>query len=128
VDSTEYAFLVLTVGFLVVLLILYLLYLLLVLFGRIFCRNSAVNAGKPDADREKPVFTQSFPPPQLKAAITAAVYQYLSEPVKGSRIAVTIRQDQPVSRSGWTAAGRKALLESRWELELLRRKKGYEKI
>ena len=37
--------------------------------------------------------------------------------LKGRGLQLQIRQDQPVSRSAWTAAGRKALLESRWELE-----------
>jgi Na+-transporting methylmalonyl-CoA/oxaloacetate decarboxylase gamma subunit len=128
VDNTALAFLVLIVGFLVVMLILFLLYLLLVLFSRLFYHQSVESPASIEIERGKPELTPSFLSPQLKAAITAAVYQYLSEPLQGSRIAITIHQDQLLSRSGWAAAGRKALLESRWELELLRRKKRYEKI
>lgn len=127
VDKAEFAFQVVFIGFFVVMFTLYLLYAFLSVLGRFFYRpgkdagRAVLQAGKDGVD----LIDGAVLPVPVAAAISAAVYLYLQgseENVTGFRI-TSIRKSDSSNKSSWAAAGRKARLESRSELEELRRKR-----
>ncbi|MEW5785330.1 MAG: OadG family transporter subunit [Bacillota bacterium] len=126
-EKAEFAIQVVFIGFLVVLITLFLLYVLLSIFGYFFHhpKKDAGRAVLPARQGEVDLCDAAAPPAPLAAAIAAAVYLYLqekAESVTGYRISSIQRSDRG-NKSNWAAAGRKARLESRCELEVLRRKR-----
>lgn len=74
---------------------------------------------------------ESAPGPRLAAAVSAAVYSYMTEKApayKAGRIKVTRGRPDYGAVSAWRMAGRRDLLQNRVELEEIRRKKRREKI
>ncbi len=126
-DQYEFAIQVLVLGFSVVLFTLFILYGILLLFSRMFQKidqpvidktpaiiTDALNHGKGGLDQ------------RVTVAIIAAVYQYMSANNKFFKPGAVNISVQPTGESygnSWHIIGRKLLLESKLELENIRRRK-----
>lgn len=120
-DKFAFTMQVFFLGFSVVMLVLFLLYGLISLFNRL--RSPLLGKAGP----EEPPLPDDWEllPPELIAAITAAVHHYRAD-ASGPGGPVRIQVELP--QSLWAVAGRRALLENSSELERLRRKKKLEEV
>ncbi len=123
----EFAIQVLVLGFSVVLFALFLLYGILLLFSRLFNKNE-----QPIVDETPVIKTDALnpgkggPDQRLTVAVIAAVYQYMSANSKYYKPGTVNISVQPIgesSNNNWQMVGRKLLLESKLELENIRRRK-----
>ncbi len=124
-NNLDFAIQVMVVGFLVVVFILFLLFGILLIFNRIFYSEES----NPSMNRLVPAHnTKLIAPgiePQIVAAVSAAIYQYLiNEKPALSRAIISISAESAVKRGNdWKISGRKALLEKSGELANIRRQK-----
>lgn len=127
-EKFEVTLQVLLLGFSVVMFTLFVLYLLISLFNRLLSRpGKAAVAGRSGPGQMFAPVAETRLQPGVVAAITAAVYGYISEK-SSSPAVIRIAVERPPSTGRWASAGRKRLLENRLELDRLRRKRVREKI
>ncbi len=131
-QNFDFALQVMVIGFSVVIVTLAGLYGILIIFSRLFYKQDGQKPFKlltarsttgEDVDDIREL--------RKKAAIVAAVYQYLSDQnsLKGSSsLNVMVQSSGSTNTGRWHLAGRKELLENRVELEMIRRNKKRENI
>ncbi len=130
-DKLDFALEVMVVGFFVVLVTLFLLYGILLVFNRIFNKESKKisssdpkqkNLGKVETEPDNSIIT---------AVITAAVYGYLESTTPSyhaTNFRVTAYPVGGGAANSWQLIGRRQLMEGKAELETTRRNKNREKI
>ena len=123
----EFAIQVLVLGFSVVLFTLFLLYGILLLFSRMFQKNN-----QPVIDKTPAIITDALihgsggPDQRVTVAIIAAVYQYMfanNKYLKPGAVNISVQPTGESHGNSWHIIGRKLLLESKLELENIRRRK-----
>ncbi len=131
-DKLDFAIEVLLVGFFVVMFTLFVLYGILILFNHLFHRKSskAASGGLTGGKLASGTINKDVEG-RTTAAIVAAVSQYMQEystfSTTGS-ISIAIQPSVNYRGNNWQMVGRKNTLESRSDLETIRRKKQRENI
>ncbi len=131
-QNFDFAVQVMVIGFSVVIVTLAGLYGILIIFSRLFYKQDGQKPFKFLTARSTTgEDVDDLKERRKKAAIVAAVYQYLSDQhsLKGSSsLDVMVQSSGSTSAGRWHLAGRKELLENRVELEKIRRNKKRENI
>lgn len=124
-DNLDFAIQVMVVGFLVVMVILFLLFGILLIFNRLFYSDES----KPSMNTLVPANNAKLIAPgiepQIVAAISAAIYQYLlteKPALNRNNINISIEGASKIGNN-WKISGRKALLGKSAELANIRRQK-----
>lgn len=129
-DKLDFALQVLVLGFMVVMVTLFGLYGVLILFNKYFYHDDKKPPLKAETGRVDRVTTDTAADSRVIAAIMAAVYQYVKSDraYTGAPLKIAIQPTAGAALNSWRNAGRKKLLESRMELEKVRRNNRRENI
>lgn len=130
-DNLDFALQVFVLGFTVVIFTLFVLFFVLSLFGKIFYHPPKIKESSDLTAGSQPAPEQGIDtlPPKVVAAVTAAVSAYMqSDNQLLMPLTVNVQRRSSAAGSNWTADGRRLLLNSRNELERLRRKSLRERV